>query len=100
MHIGRSRLGDLIRPTYVALTPLPSSTLVTGFEPTTSRFQSRKKLAHDPFEIFHDPLSGRDPLVEKHCTRPQLSFTVFNKLLHELSLTFLTKNIRFDCGTR
>jgi hypothetical protein len=27
------------------------------------------QIACDPFKIFYDPLPGRDPLVEKHCSR-------------------------------
>ena len=27
------------------------------------------KKFHDPLEIFHDPLPGRDPSVEKHCSK-------------------------------
>jgi len=29
--------------------------------------------AHDPFEILHDPLPGRDPSVEKHWSRAEVS---------------------------
>jgi len=30
-----------------------------------SHSKSKTKFVHNPFEIFHDPLPGRDPSVEK-----------------------------------
>jgi hypothetical protein len=33
----------------------------------SSIFFSEK--SNDPFEICHDPLLGRDPSVEKHCSK-------------------------------
>ena len=50
------------------------------------------KKFHDPLEICHDPLPGRDPSVEKHCSidpisrvkqlgeKQLLSFSIGNKV--------------------
>jgi len=43
------------------------------------------KKFHDPLEIFHDPLLGLDPSVEKHCSKP---FT-----LYEIIPNFVKKKI-------
>ncbi len=35
-----------------------------------------QQITYDPFKIFHNPLAGRDPAVEKHWARP-VSFNLF-----------------------
>jgi hypothetical protein len=48
----------------------------------------------DPLKIFHDPLPGRDPVVEKPCTRPRLFASPYLIFVSNFYLIPQRKNFR------
>jgi len=73
---------NMLRPRPVVLNPNCSETCIFEKKISTAHnweffgkfecikpFKVEKKLIHDPFEIFHDPLPGRAPSVEKRWSR-------------------------------